>query len=117
MAVGTTGERRCLSPKNKRACVCCVVYRSNAINESEVPSKVCLLIIFSCLGDAERVLVRAFAGDEARPFGPVLGEMSDDVQELANAVATELAVDYCSINTNKTSKAVKGFFLNQLYRS
>ena len=31
----------------------------------------CLLIILSCCVGAKRVLVRAFAGDEARPFGPV----------------------------------------------
>jgi len=29
-----------------------------------------------CVCYAERVLVRAFAGDEARPLGPVLGECS-----------------------------------------
>ena len=67
MAVGTRGERRCLSPKKARATLCC-----NAMNESDVPSKFSLLIIFSCFGDVEAVLVRAFAGDEARPPGPVL---------------------------------------------
>ena len=30
-------------------------------------SMLCLLIILSCCGGAKRVLVRAFAGDEARP--------------------------------------------------
>ena len=45
------------------------------------------------------------------------GEMSDDVKELANAVAEELAVEHCSFYGDKTSKAVKGFFLSQLYRS
>ena len=52
-------------------------------------------------------------------LGPVVGafgEMSDDVKELANAVAEELAVEHCSFYGDKTSKAVKGFFLNQLYR-
>ena len=43
--------------------------------------------------------------------------MSDDVKELANAVAEELAVEHCSFYGDKTSKAVKGFFLNQVYRS
>ena len=43
--------------------------------------------------------------------------MADDVKELANAVAEELAVEHCSFYGDKTSKAVKGFFLNQLYRS
>ena len=35
--------------------------------------------------------------------------MSDDVKELANAVAEELAVEHCSFYGDKTSKAVKGF--------
>ena len=39
--------------------------------------------------------------------------MSDDVKELGNAVAEELAVEHCSFYGDKTSKAVKGFFLNQ----
>ena len=43
--------------------------------------------------------------------------MSDDVKELANAVAEELAVEYCSFYGDKASKAVKGFFLNQVYCS
>ena len=43
--------------------------------------------------------------------------MPDNVKELANAVAEELAVEHCSFYGDKTSKAVKGFFLNQLYRS
>ena len=46
------------------------------------------------------------------------GEISDDIKELANAaMAEELAVEYYSFYGDKTSKAVKGFFLNQLYRS
>ena len=59
-------------------------------------------------------------GQGGRVLGPVVGafgEMSDDVKELANAVAEELAVEHCSFYGDKTSKAVKGFFLNQLYRS
>ena len=59
-------------------------------------------------------------GQGGRVLGPVvgaLGEMSDDVKELANAVAEELAVEHCSFYGDKTSKAVKGFFLNQVYRS
>ena len=43
--------------------------------------------------------------------------MSDDVKELASAVAEELAAEHCSFYGDKTSKAVKGFFLNQLYRT
>ena len=43
--------------------------------------------------------------------------MSDDVKELANAVVEELAVEHCGFYGDKTSKAVKGFFLNQPYRS
>ena len=42
--------------------------------------------------------------------------MPDDVNELANAVAEELAVEHCSFYGDKTSKAAKDFFLNQLYR-
>ena len=59
-------------------------------------------------------------GQGGRVLGPVVGafgEMSDDVKELANAVAEELAVEHCSFYGDKTSKAVKGFFLNQIYRS
>ena len=59
-------------------------------------------------------------GQGGRVLGPVVGafgEMSDDVKELANAVAEELAVEHCSFYGDKTSKAVKGFFLNQVYRS
>ena len=59
-------------------------------------------------------------GQGGRVLGPVIGafgEMSDDVKELANAVAEELAVEHCSFCGDKTSKAVKGFFLNQVYRS
>ena len=63
-------KRRCFSPKTsaRASALCC-----NAMSKSEVPSKVCLLIIFSFCVGAKTVLVRAFAGDEARPFGPVLG--------------------------------------------
>ena len=43
--------------------------------------------------------------------------MSDDVKELANAVAEELAVEHCSFYRDKASKVAKGFFLNQLHRS
>ena len=39
------------------------------------------------------------------------------MKEVANAVAEELAVEHCSFHGDKTSKAVKGFFLNQVYRS
>jgi hypothetical protein len=59
-------------------------------------------------------------GQGGRVLGPVVGafgEMSDDVKDLANAVAEELAVEHCSFYGDKTAKAVKGFFLNQLYRS
>ena len=59
-------------------------------------------------------------GQGGRVLGPVVGafeERSDDVKELANAVAEELAVEHCSFYGDKTSKAVKGFFLNQVYRS
>ena len=42
--------------------------------------------------------------------------MSGDVKELAKAVAKELAVEYCYFYEDKTAKAVKGFFFNQLYR-
>ena len=59
-------------------------------------------------------------GQGGRVLGPVVGafgEMSEDVKELANAMAEELAVEHCSFYGDKTSKAVKGFFLNQLYRS
>ena len=70
MAVGTRGERPCLSPKTsaRAGALCCY-----AMSKSEATSEFCLLIIFSGCGDAERVLVREFAGDEARPLGPVLG--------------------------------------------
>ena len=42
--------------------------------------------------------------------------MSDNAKELASAMAEELAVEHCSFYGDKTFKAVKGFFLNQLYR-
>ena len=42
--------------------------------------------------------------------------MPDDVKEVASAVAEEPAVEHCSFYGDKTSKAVKDFFLNQLYR-
>ena len=54
--------------KQARAALCC-----HAMNESDVPSKFCLLIIFSRCSDVETVLVWAFAGDEARHLGSVLG--------------------------------------------
>ena len=38
------------------------------------------------------------------------------MKEVANAVAEELAVEHCSFYGDETSTAVKGFFLNQLYR-
>ena len=50
-----------------------------------------------------------------RVLGPLVGafgEISDDVKELANAVAEELAVEHCSFYGDKTSKAAKGFFFN-----
>ena len=62
-------------------------------------------------------------GQGGRVLGPVVGafeEMPDGVKELVNAVAEELAVEHCSFYGDKTStksKAVNGFFLNQLYRS
>ena len=59
-------------------------------------------------------------GQGGRVLGPVvgaLGEISDNVEELANAVAEELAVEHCSFYGDKASKAIKGFFLNQLYCS
>ena len=34
--------------------------------------------------------------------------MSDDVKELANAVAEELAVEHCGFYGDKARKAVKG---------
>ena len=52
-----------------------------------------------------------------RPVVGAFGDMSNDVKELANAVAEEPAVEHCSFYGDKASKAVKGFFLNQLYRS
>ena len=39
------------------------------------------------------------------------------MKELANAVAEELAVEHCSFYGDRATKADKGFFLNQLYRS
>ena len=44
-------------------------------------------------------------------------QMPHPYSNLANAVAEELAVEHCSFYGDKTSKAVKGFFLNQVYRS
>ena len=61
-----------------------------------------------------------FYGQGGRVIGPVVGafgEMSEDVKELANAVAEELAVEHCSFYGVKTFKAVKGFFLNQVCHS
>ena len=56
--------------KNKHVRLCVF----NAMNESDVPSKFCLLIIFHFCGDVETVLVWAFAGDAVPPLGSVLGE-------------------------------------------
>ena len=43
--------------------------------------------------------------------------MSEDVKELTSAVAEELPVEHWSSYGDKTSKAVRCFFLNQVYRS
>ena len=43
--------------------------------------------------------------------------MSSDVHAIAKAVAEELALEHFSFYGDKTLKAAKGFFLNQLYRS
>ena len=43
--------------------------------------------------------------------------MPSDVHMIAKAVAEELAIQHCSFYGDKTLKVVKGFFLNQLYRS
>ena len=43
--------------------------------------------------------------------------MSDDVKEVTSAVVVELAVEHSGFYGDKASKAVKGFFLNELYRS
>ena len=54
-------------------------------------------------------------GQGGRVIGPVveaLGKMSDDVKEMANAVAEELTVEQCSLDGDKTIKAVKGFSLS-----
>ena len=59
-------------------------------------------------------------GQGGRVIGPVVGafaEMSSDVHVIAKAVAEELALEHCRIYGDKTLKVVKGFFLNQLYRS
>ena len=59
-------------------------------------------------------------GQAGRVIGPVVGafaEMPSDVHVIAKAVAEELALENCRIYGDKTLKVVKGFFLNQLYRS
>ena len=59
-------------------------------------------------------------GQGGRVLGPVVGafgEMADDVKELASAVAEELAVERSGFYGDKAPTAVKGSFLNQLYRS
>jgi hypothetical protein len=59
-------------------------------------------------------------GQAGMVIGPVVGafgEMSSDVHAIAKAVAEELALEHCSFYGDKTLKVVKGFFLNQLYRS
>ena len=59
-------------------------------------------------------------GQAGKVIGPVVGafaEMSSDVHVIAKAVAEELALEHCRIYVDKTLKVVKGFFLNQLYRS
>ena len=59
-------------------------------------------------------------GQAGRVIGPVVGafaDMSSDVHVIAKAVAEELALEHCGIYGDKTLKVVKGFFLNQLYRS
>ena len=43
---------------------------SNAV----IDFAMCVCYVKHRVGDVERVLVRAFAGNEARPLGPVLGE-------------------------------------------
>ena len=66
------------------------------------------------------VLKRSSVGQGGWVLGPVVGafgDMSDDVKELANAVAEELAVEHCSFYGDRASKAVKGFFLNQIYHA
>ena len=49
-------------------------------------------------------------GQARRVIGPVVGafgEMSSDVQVIANAVAEELALEHCSFYGDKTLKVVK----------
>ena len=43
--------------------MCC-----NEMSKNEIPSKFCLLIIFLCCGDAERVLVRAWSLRASSPL-------------------------------------------------
>ena len=59
-------------------------------------------------------------GQAGRILGPVVGafgEISSDVQVIANAVAEELALEHCSFYGDKTLKVVKDFLINQLYQS
>ena len=59
-------------------------------------------------------------GQGGRVLGAVVGvfgEMSEDVKEVASAVAEKLAAEHRGFYGDKASKAVKGFFLNQLCRS
>ena len=59
-------------------------------------------------------------GQAGRVIWPVVGafaEIPSDVQMIAKAVAEELALERFRIYGGKTLKVVKGFFLNQLYRS
>ena len=59
-------------------------------------------------------------GQAGRVIGLVVeafAEMPSDVHVIAKTVAEELALEHCRIYGDKTLKVVKGFFLNQLYRS
>ena len=59
-------------------------------------------------------------GQAGKVVGPVMGafgEMSSDVHAIADVVAEELALEHCTFYADKTQKMVKGFFLNQIYRS
>ena len=56
-------------------------------------------------------------GSVIGPAVEAFEEISNNVKKVVNAVAGELAVELFSSYGDMTSKAVKGFFLNQLYRS
>ena len=43
--------------------------------------------------------------------------MSSDVHAISNVVAEELALEHCTFYADKTPEMVKGYFLNQIYRS